>query len=139
MGFRDSDNIIEPIDDGNVFDTDTGATAISSTSEAAASAFAAANSAASAEASAAIILANNIPLNDLKDVDTTNIIDNQVIQYKAATSTYVPHTLTTSSMSDVDNTNREEGALLIFDDNSSKYKSTTQINNANITLIGGSF
>jgi hypothetical protein len=57
MGFRDSDNIIEPvdngnvfdlaepIDDGNVFDTDTGATAISSTSEAAASAFAAANAA----------------------------------------------------------------------------------------------
>ncbi len=45
MGFRDSDNIIEPIDDGNMFDTDTGATAISSTSEAAASAFAAANSA----------------------------------------------------------------------------------------------
>lgn len=151
MGFRDSDNIIEPvdngnvfdlaepIDDGNVFDTDTGATAISSTSEAAASAFAAANSAVSAAASAELALAGNIPLGNLKDVNTTGITDGQIIQYEAGTSTYVPHTLTTTSMTDIDNTNKTDGALLLFDETSNKYKATTQLNNANTYVIGGSF
>lgn len=151
MGFRDSDTIIEPIDDGNVFDlvepiddgnvfdTDTGIAVISSTSEAAASALSAANSAASAAAFAETINANNIPINDLQDINTTGITDGQVLQYESGTSTYVPHTLTTTSMTDIDNTNKSDGAVLLYDGVSHKYKATTQLNNANTYMIGGSF
>jgi len=148
MGFRDSDNIIEladkgnvfnlaePIDDGNVFSTDTGATAISSTSEAAASAIAAANSAAVALAAS---LPENLFIDELADINTTNITDGQVIQYEEDTSSYVAHTLTTSSITDIDNTNKNDGAVLLYDSTSNKYKATTQLNNANTYLIGGSF
>jgi len=151
MGFRDSYNIIEPsdngnvfdlvepIDDGNVFDTDTGAAVISSTSEAAASALSAANSAASAAASAEDAAASNILIGTLQDVNTTGITDGQVLQYEAVTSTYVPHTLTTASMTDIDNTNKSDGAVLLYDGVSNKYKATTQLNNANTYMIGGSF
>jgi len=80
----------------------------------------------------------------LTDVDFTGITDGQVVKYDAGTSTYIPHTLTTSSMTtssmtDVDNTGKTDGAVLLFDGTSNKYKATTQINNANTFMIGGSF
>ena len=43
MGFRDSDNIIEPVDDGGSFDTDSNANSVTSTSESAANALLAAS------------------------------------------------------------------------------------------------
>ena len=58
MGFRDSDTIIEPIDDGGAFDSGEGST--SSTSESAANALAAANSAAAALASASLASADKV-------------------------------------------------------------------------------
>jgi hypothetical protein len=78
-------------------------------------------------------------LNELQDVELTGITDGQVVQYNAGTQTYVPHTLTTSSMTDVDNTGKTDGAVLLFDGTSNKYKATTQLNNANTYMIGGSF
>ena len=84
-------------------------------------------------------LTENISLNDLIDINTTGITDGQIIQYEAGTSTYVPHTLTTTSMADIDNTNKTDGAVLLYDEVSSKYKATTQLNNANTYMIGGSF
>jgi len=84
-------------------------------------------------------LAGTINLDELEDVSLAGIIDGQVIQYDSETSTYVPHTLTTTSMTDIDNTNKTDGAVLLYDGVSSKYKATTQLNNANTYMIGGSF
>jgi hypothetical protein len=81
----------------------------------------------------------NTLLNDLQDVEVTSITDGQFVQYNAGSQTYVPHTLTTSSMTDVDNTGKADGAVLLFDGTSNKYKATTQLNNANTFMIGGSF
>jgi hypothetical protein len=78
-------------------------------------------------------------LGNLRDVEVTSITDGQILQYDLATTTYVPHTLTTSSMTDVDNTGKTDGAVFLFDGTSNKYKATTQLNNANTSIIGGSF
>jgi hypothetical protein len=78
-------------------------------------------------------------LGGLQNVDTTGITDGQVLQYDLATTDYVPHTLTTSSMTDIDNTGKTDGAVLLFDSASNKYKATTQLNNENTFMIGGSF
>jgi DNA integrity scanning protein DisA with diadenylate cyclase activity len=72
-------------------------------------------------------------------VYTTGITDGQVLQYDLAPTGYVPHTLTTSSMTDIDNTGKTDGAVLLFDSASNKYKATTQLNNENTFMIGGSF
>lgn len=83
--------------------------------------------------------ASAIDLGDLQDTILAGITDGQVVQYDAGTSTYVPHTLTTSSATDVDNTGKTDGAVLLFDGTSNKYKATTQLNNENTFIIGGSF
>ena len=80
-----------------------------------------------------------INLDEIQDINTTGITSGQVIQYESETSTYVPHTLTTGSMTDVDNTNRADGSLLLYDGVSSKYKATNNLNNANTTIFGGVF
>jgi len=85
------------------------------------------------------VLTEDVSLDDLLDINTTGITDGQVIQYEEETSTYVPHTLTTTSMTDIDNSNKTDGAVLLYDGVSGKYKATTQINNANTYMIGGSF
>jgi hypothetical protein len=80
-----------------------------------------------------------IAFGDLQDASLAGITDGQVVQYDAGTTTYVPHTLTTSSMTDIDNTGKTDGAVLLYDGTSNKYKATTQLNNANTFMIGGSF
>lgn len=90
------------------------------------------------EINAGIILSvSNI--NDLNDVNTDTIEDGQVIAYQASTASYIPHTLTTTSLVDIDNTGKEDGALFIFDSNTSKYKATTTVQNQNIQIIGGAY
>jgi DNA integrity scanning protein DisA with diadenylate cyclase activity len=42
-------------------------------------------------------------------------------------------------MTDIDNTGKTDGAVLLFDSASNKYKATTQLNNENTFMIGGSF
>ncbi len=84
-------------------------------------------------------LGASITLDELQDINTTGITSGQVIQYESETSTYVPHTLTTGSMTDVDNTNRADGSLLLYDGASTKYKATNKLNNANTTILGGAF
>ncbi len=84
-------------------------------------------------------LGASITLDELQDINTTGITSGQVIQYESETSTYVPHTLTTGSMTDIDNTNRADGALLLYDGASTKYKATNKLNNANTTILGGAF
>jgi len=77
----------------------------------------------------------------ISDLTSGEVQDGDFLRYNAATSSWEnkPHTLTTASLVDVDNTGREDGALLLYDSTSSKYVATTQIANSNLYLIGGSF
>jgi hypothetical protein len=58
------------------------------------------------------------------------------------TETEIDHkfaTRSTSDLTDIDNTLRSDGAVLIYNGESSKYMSTTTINNPNTTITGGSY
>ena len=52
--------------------------------------------------------------------------------------TLVAHTFTTTSLSDVDNTNRQNGSVLVYNTTSNKYISTNTIEE-NMTIKGGTF
>jgi hypothetical protein len=80
-----------------------------------------------------------IDLIDLLDVDYSSISDSDFIIYEAATQKFTTHTFTTTSISDIDNTNKTDGALLIYNGTTNKYTATTEIENPNTSIIGGSF
>lgn len=81
----------------------------------------------------------NTKLGELEDVDLSTVSDNDFVQYDLASDTYKPHTLTTTSVTDIDNTGKSDGAMLLFDGTSSKYKATVNIDNGNTFLKGGSY
>jgi len=80
-----------------------------------------------------------IDLIDLLDVDYSSIADNDFIIYEAATQKFTTHTFTTSSVSYIDNTNKTDGALLVYNGTTNKYTATTEIENPNTFILGGSF
>ena len=80
-----------------------------------------------------------IDLIDLLDVDYSSIADNDFIIYEAETQRFTTHTFTTTSISDIDNTNKTDGALLVYNGTTNKYTATTEIENPNTSIIGGSF
>lgn len=84
-------------------------------------------------------LAERIDLVDLLDVDYQSVSDGQFIIYNGSTQKFTTHTFTTSSISDIDNTNKSDGALLVYNGTTNKYTATTEINNPNTVIIGGSF
>lgn len=47
--------------------------------------------------------------------------------------------LTTTNILDIDNTGKEEGAVLVYDAATSKYKATTRVEKQETHIIGGSF
>lgn len=71
--------------------------------------------------------------------DVTNPQQGDILQYEAATSTFVNHSLTTSRVLDIDNTNKTDGALLVYKGQTDKYTATTTLDNANTAIIGGTF
>jgi hypothetical protein len=80
-----------------------------------------------------------INLVDLLDVDYNLLEDNQFIQYDSTTSKFTSHTLTTTSVSDIDNTNKADGALLLYKSSTNKYTATTTLDNPNTVITGGNF
>lgn len=86
-----------------------------------------------------IISNNSLNLADLNDMDTEGITDGQTIVYNVAEQAYVPHTLTTKSLADIDDTDEADGAVLLYDGISEQYKSTQRMDNANTQIIGGTF
>ena len=76
---------------------------------------------------------------NLGDVDFFELQDKDVILYNAAEQNFTNHRFTTSSLTDVDNTNRQDGSMLVYSGVTSKYTATTIINNNNISIIGGDF
>ena len=78
-------------------------------------------------------------INAMNDVTITAVTDGDILQYDGATSQFVNHALTTSKISDVDNTNLADGAMYVYNGTTNKHTATTQISNSNTTITGGSF
>jgi hypothetical protein len=78
-------------------------------------------------------------LGELNDVLITDVQDGDIIRYEAETQTYVNHRLTTTSVSDIDNTNRADGSVLVYNGTTQKYTATNTIENENTTVLGGTF
>ena len=78
-------------------------------------------------------------LDEINDVSITNIQDGDFIRYESDTQTYVNHQLTTTSVSDIDNTNKTDGALLVYNGTNEKYTATATLDNVNTSIIGGTF
>ena len=84
-------------------------------------------------------LKERIDLIDLLDVDYDAVADGDFIVYSAADQRFTTHTFTTTSISDIDNTNKTDGALLVYNGTTEKYTATTNLDNANTSIIGGLF
>ena len=78
-------------------------------------------------------------MRDLVDVETFGAADDEFLQYDAAQDLWLPHTLTTTSLIDVDNTGKADGAVLVYNGTSSKYEATRQVANQNLFIKGGSY
>lgn len=66
-------------------------------------------------------------------------VEGDIIQYDSNTSAFVNHPLTTSRILDIDNTNKQDGAVLVYNGTTSKYISTTTLDNPNTIINGGSY
>jgi len=84
-------------------------------------------------------LTDSIHLGQLFDVSITAVEDGDYIAYDVATQTYKNHKLTTSKLTDVDNTNKADGAVLVYNGTTSKYTATNTLNNPNTIIAGGYF
>lgn len=71
--------------------------------------------------------------------EITDLEDGDTVIYSEENSRWQNHKLTTSSISDIDNTNKTDGALLMYNGSSEKYTATTDIANSNTTISGGTF
>jgi hypothetical protein len=78
-------------------------------------------------------------IDNLSDFTVANAADGDVLIYDGTDSQWKNHQLTTSKVLDIDNTGKEEGAVLVYDNATSKYKATTRIEKQETLIIGGSF
>jgi len=79
----------------------------------------------------------NTTFQELTDVNvsTASVGDGIILD---SDNTWVPHTFSTTSLSDIDNTNRQDGSLLIYNNTSQKYTASNIIED-NMTIKGGTF
>jgi len=82
---------------------------------------------------------NFFSLDGNSDVTLTTVGEGDVLQYDLASSQFKNHKLTTTRILDVDNTNKEDGAVLVYDDTAQKYQATNRIEKETTHIIGGSF
>jgi hypothetical protein len=82
---------------------------------------------------------SNSSLAQLADVTLTTLANGDVILYDSSSSTFKNYSLTTSRLTDIDNSGKSDGAVLVYDNALGKYISTNQLNNGNTFLIGGSY
>lgn len=69
---------------------------------------------------------------DLFQVVNTATTEGELPVYNQASHTWVTRKISTDDISDIDNTNKEDGAVLVYNDISSKYQATTFV-------LGGTF
>jgi hypothetical protein len=80
-----------------------------------------------------------IELGDIPAFELGTLAEGEIFIYDGTAEKWKNHQLTTSKVLDIDNTGKTDGAVLLYDGTSNKYKATTQLNNANTFMIGGSF
>jgi len=73
------------------------------------------------------------------DFELSSLTEGDVLIYNGTDAKWNNHQLTTSKVLDIDNTNKAEGAVLVYDAATAKYISTTRIENAETLIIGGLF
>ena len=78
-------------------------------------------------------------LNSLSDTSIQTSTDGDIIIYNDETAKWEGHQLTTSKVLDIDNTNKQDGALLVYTSSNQKYTATNVLNNQNTQINGGSF
>ena len=78
-------------------------------------------------------------LDNLGDVTIETPSEGDVVIYDAVESEWKNHQLTTSKVLDIDNTNKEDGAVLVYDNTANKYQATNRIEKQTTHIIGGSF
>ncbi len=72
-------------------------------------------------------------------VTLTAPADLDFLSYDGLTSQFVNHQLTTARVANIDESALADGAMLLYDGASSKYKATNTLNNPNTFLLGGTF
>ncbi len=82
---------------------------------------------------------SNTGLSDLIDVTINSLADGDYLAYEAASSNYKNYRLTTSRVRDIDNTNRQDGSLLVYNSGTAHYVATNQLNNSNLIITGGNY
>jgi len=65
-----------------------------------------------------------------------NTNQSQVVAKKLAIGQF---NISMSDIADVDTTGQTDGAMMIFDGTSGKYKMSTQIDNENLSISGGTY
>ena len=78
-------------------------------------------------------------LRDLVNVETANVQANDTLRYDEVEAQWLPHTLTTTSLADVDNTNVSDGSVFVYDSSTQKYVATNDVANENLVIKGGSY
>jgi hypothetical protein len=84
-------------------------------------------------------LTEKLKLGELLDVTITNVSEGDYIAYDLATQSYKNHKLTTDRLTDFDNSNKQDGSVLVYNGTTEKYTATTQLNNPNTLIVGGNF
>jgi hypothetical protein len=89
------------------------------------------------------IIAGNInsslALGGLSDVTINSLADGDYLAYEAASSNYKNYRLTTSRVRDIDNTNRQDGSMLVYNSSTAHYVATNNLNNPNLIITGGNY
>ena len=78
-------------------------------------------------------------LRDLTDVETFGAQAQNVLRYDDVESQWLPHTLTTTSLADVDNTSVSDGSVFLYNGSAQKYVATNDVANQNLFIRGGSY
>lgn len=76
---------------------------------------------------------------ELEDINFTSLNDGDYVAYDLNTSKFVNHRLTTSKITDIDNTNKTDGSLLVYNGVTEKYTATNTLSNQNTNILGGTF
>ena len=82
-------------------------------------------------------LFSQLNVSEIADITLTNIQDADYLAYNSSTQEFENHQLTTTKMTDIDNSGKTDGAILVY--NGTQYAATSNLDNENTAIIGGTF
>lgn len=80
-----------------------------------------------------------IDIGDISDFDLSTLVSGDILVYNDVSEKWNNHQLTTAKVLDIDNTGKEDGAVLVYDNTAQKYQATNRIEKETTHIIGGSF